>query len=94
MEHPKIGAPRADILTILSCEDPGDLVEMGKVVSYPGGEQLRKGDRAERRMKSAELKISRGEVELLKLDEISGAQAGEIVEQLREGFSLALALLA
>lgn len=93
MEHPKIGAPWADILTILPGEDPGDLVEMGKVVSYPGGEQLRKGDRAKRRMKSAELKICRGEVELLKLDKIPGTQAGEIVEELREGLPLALALL-
>jgi hypothetical protein len=66
---------------------------MGKVVSYPGGEKLRESDRAKRRMKSAEFKISRGEVELPKLDEIPGSQAGEIVEELRKGLPLALALL-
>ena len=93
LQHAEILAPGADGLAVLVSEKARDLVQMGHVVSRPGREQLRQGDRAERGVQSAALEIARLQVHGANRGEVFSAQPGEIVEQLRQRFSLALANL-
>src|SRR5215469_17940411 len=91
LQHAEILAPGADGLAVLMREDARDLVQMGHVVSRPGCQQLRHGDRAERGMQSAALEIARLQVYGAKGGEVFSAQLGEIVKQLRQRFFLTLA---
>src|SRR6516164_3100902 len=91
LQHAEILAPGADALAVLVGEDARDLVQMGHVVSRPGREQLRHGNRAERGMQSAALEIARLQVYGANRGQVFSAQLGELVEQLRQRFSLALA---
>jgi hypothetical protein len=75
-------------------EDSGDLMEVSQVVSHPGSEKLGKSNGAERWVQSSEFEVGEGEMEGLELGKVLGAQGCKLTQKLRQGFPLALALLA
>lgn len=86
--------PRADCFAVLIGQKPRELVEMGKVVGGPSGQKLAQGHRAESGMAAAAIEVGGLKVHRVELVEALGADGGEFVEQLCEGFALRFFVLA
>ncbi len=54
LQHAQILCKRPDLTTVLLCHDPRNLVKMRQVMRGPCSQQLRKRNRPQRRMASAQ----------------------------------------
>src|ERR1035438_7639155 len=88
MHYAEVLAPGTNCVAVLIGQDARDLVQVSQVVRCPGGQQLRQGDAAKRGMLSALGKVCRLEVPGAQLDEVLGAHAGELIQQLRQRLAL------
>lgn len=85
----EVNAPRADGFAVLVGQEAGELVEVGKIVSGPGGEELREGDRAENGVMAAASEILWLEIQGRESAEVFDAEERELVKQLAEKFAVA-----
>ena len=90
LEDAEEGGPGADGFAVLVRHDARDLMDVSEVVRSPGGEELGERDGAEGGVATAQSQLIWLKVEGAKIVEGRGAYAGELVEQLRQGFSFAL----
>ena len=86
LEDAEVDGPGADGIAVLVGHDAGELVEMSEIVGGPGGEELGESDGAEGGMASAEVELVGAEMEGAEFGEVFGADEGEFVQNVREGF--------
>jgi hypothetical protein len=89
VEYAEVDAPRADGFAVLVGQEAGELVEVGKIVSGPGGEELREGDRAEDGVMAAASEILWLEIQGRESAEVFDAEERELVKQLAERLAVA-----
>jgi hypothetical protein len=80
VQHAEESVPWSDGIAVLVSENAGDLMEVGHVVRGPGGEQLREGDSAKRRMTPATVQIVRQKIEGTQGIQVFRPQTREFIE--------------
>jgi len=93
VEDAEVLFPGADGIAVLVGEDSGDLVEVGHVVDGPGGKEFGERYCAEGSMTATEGDLLGLEVEGAQGGEVLSTEAGEVVEELGQGFAGAQAEL-
>src|SRR3954464_13078987 len=91
IHHRKIRPPRPDGLAVLLRHHARRLRDVAEIVRHPGGEQLPQRHRSERRMHSLERQLAVGQPPAAKSVEVARPELLELVEELRDALSLALA---
>lgn len=93
VEDAKVGAPWADGFAVLVRHDSGELVEMGEIMSSPGGQKLGESDYSEGGVAAAEGQVWLAEIQGTQFAQVFRTQIRKFIQCLGQGLALALSTL-